>query len=390
MLDHLDREVFQAGEHIFCQGDEGDCAFLIERGVVEISNPMTGASLGLLIEGDLFGEIALIDHNPRTASAMAKVETVVIQIRRSLVDELLRTTDPVIRHLLRVVLERFRSAVGKSRQAATDKAGSNDELQAAVVRDLTLLQDMTYALKDNQFELHYQPIYCLADNRLAGYEALIRWRHPRLGMIPPGQFLGLAEKAGQVREIGLWTLEQACRDWPALRQFAEVENPFMSVNVSGKQLDSADFAEQAIRIQQRLRMPPAELKLELTETTLIEYPMLASELLGALLASGNTLSLDDYGTGYGSLLYLQRYPIKTLKLDISFVKEIVNSNVSFQLVMNSIQMAKSLDLEVVAEGVESIEVAHILKSLGCDYAQGFFYSKPKPLAEFASSPPSLS
>lgn len=385
MLEHLDREVFKAGEYIFRQADEGDCAFLIESGIVEISNPLTGFKLGLLVEGDLFGEIALIDRHPRTASAMAKVDTVVIRIRRSLVEELLRTTDPVIRHLLQVVLERFRSAVGNPRQAPDGNSDSADELHASVVHDLTLLQDMAYALKDNQFELHYQPIYALADRKLAGYEALIRWRHPTLGMIPPGQFLGLAEKAGHIRDIGLWTLEQACRDWPALRRLTQVESPFICVNVSGKQLDAAGFAEQAVRIQQHMQMPPGELKLELTETTLIENPTLASELLATLLAAGNTLSLDDYGTGYGSLHYLQRYPIKTLKLDITFVREIARSNVSLKLVMSSIHMARALDLNVVAEGVESADVARILEDLGCTYAQGYLYSKPRPLNELCAA-----
>lgn len=387
MLEHLSREIFQAGECIFRQGDEGDCAYLIEGGIIEILNPATGASLGLLVEGDLFGEIALIDHNPRTATAVARVETVVIPVRRGLVEELLRTTDPVIRHLMKVVLERFRSAVGRNGQAAPGEDATGHDLQASVVRDLTLLQDMSHALRADQFELHYQPIYALADNRLAGYEALIRWRHPRLGMVPPGQFLGLAEKAGQIREIGLWTLEQACRDWPTLKKLTEVASPFISVNVSGRQLDAKDFARQVIEIQERMGMAPADLKLELTETTLIEYPTLAGELLSSLLAAGNTLSLDDYGTGYGSLLYLQRYPIRTLKLDITFVREIANSSLNFQLVLNSIQMAKSLALEVVAEGVETIEAARILKSLGCDFAQGYYFCKPKPLAELCLAPP---
>ncbi|MGI9134059.1 MAG: EAL domain-containing protein, partial [Rhodoferax sp.] len=210
---------------------------------------------------------------------------------------------------------------------------------------------------------------------------LIRWRHPLIGLSSPLEFLGLAEETGLIRPIGLWVLERACMDWPALRSLCNVEKPFLSVNVSATQLVGNDFVGQAIATQQQHGMPPDELKLELTETGLIEHRALAQEQLQRLCEFGNSIALDDYGTGYSGLEHLQSYRFKTLKLDQSFIREMLNSSLSFQLVMSSIDMAKSLLLDLVAEGIETEEIARILKLLGCDYGQGYLYSKPKPLAE---------
>ena len=390
MLDLLDRKRFTAGDLIFQKGEAGDCAFLIESGQVEISDPDVGCVLARICAGELIGEIALIDQHPRTASARAVQDTVLIEVKRERVEQLLQGTDPIIRHLLNVVLMRFRSirttGSGSALLISESAIAAADLLQVTAAQKLTLLQDMSYALDVSQFVLHYQPIYQLQDHSLAGFEALIRWNHPTLGLVPPMSFLGLAEETGLIKKMGLWVLDQACRDWPQLRTLTRSENPFISVNVSAKQLADGLFATDAIGIQREHRMLAAELKLELTESTLIESPELVQRQLAQLTELGNSIALDDYGTGFSTLENLQNYRFHTIKLDQRFIREMLNSSLSFQIVLSSIDMIRSLQMDAVAEGIESAELARVLTDLGCQYGQGYLFGRPKPLAALLQSP----
>lgn len=219
MLNNLNREIYDIGEIIFKEGDAGDCAYLIEEGTIEISVLVDGQQLNVNKIGkkELFGEVALIDHQPRTATAKALEKSVLIIIQRALVNELLEKTDPIVRHLLLVVLDRYRNKRGNSQPHSTEQqlaeiSTKRNSIRGEATHKLTLANDITRALSKDEFELHYQPICDLATTQVAGYEALIRWRHPTQGMMPPLDFLWLAEQTGQIREVGLWTLERACRD----------------------------------------------------------------------------------------------------------------------------------------------------------------------------------
>lgn len=390
MLDLLDRRRFTAGDLIFQKGEPGDCAYLIESGQVEISDPDSGCVLARIGEGELIGEIALIDRHPRTASARAVQSTVLIEVKRERVEQLLQDTDPIIRHLLNVVLRRFRNirstGAGSALLISEPAIASADLLQVTAAQKLTLLQDMSHALAVSQFVLHYQPIYRLCDRSLAGFEALIRWNHPTLGLVPPMAFLGLAEETGLIKKIGLWVLEQACGDWPQLRTLTRSDNPFVSVNVSARQLADGQFATDAMRIQRAHQMPAAELKLELTESSLIKSPAQAQEQLGQLIDLGNSIALDDYGTGFSTLENLQNYRFHTIKLDQRFIREMLNSSLSFQIVMSSIDLIRSLQMDAVAEGIESADLARVLTELGCQYGQGYLFGRPKPLAALLLKP----
>lgn len=390
MLDLLDRRRFSAGDLIFRKGEPGDCAFLIESGQVEISDPDSGCVLARIGEGELIGEIALIDQHPRTATAHAVQDSVLIEVRRERVEQLLHDTDPIIRHLLNVVLKRFRNirttGAGSALLISEPAIAAADLLQVTAAQKLTLLQDMNHALATSQFVLHYQPIYQLRDHSLAGFEALIRWNHPLLGLVPPMSFLGLAEETGLIKQIGLWVLEQACRDWPQLRTLTRSDSPFVSVNVSARQLADGMFATDAIRIQHQHAMPPAEMQLELTESTLIKSPEQAQEQLLRMTELGNSIALDDYGTGFSTLENLQNYRFHTIKLDQRFIREMLNSSLSFQIVMSSIDLIGSLQMDVVAEGIETADLARVLTEMGCKYGQGYLFGRPKPLAALLQMP----
>lgn len=383
MFDKFDRNVFQKNEIVFKKGDVGDCAYLIEEGAIEILD-FTGSvekRINLIEKGELFGEFALIDHQPRMATARAAEKTVLIPIQRRVIDNLLDNCDPILRHLLLVILQRFRSTGKQPPLSEEDHAQikRHNAAKGVATQKISLAHGITRALARDEFALYYQPICNLQDGQIAGFEALIRWNHPTDGLIPPMDFIWLAEQTGLIRELGLWTLERACRDWPHLRQFAVGDAPFVSVNLSPNQLTAEGLVCDVQRIMARYAMPPAELKLELTETVVVERPEQASQILNQLIGLGCTLALDDYGTGYSGLEHLQRYPIKTLKLDRAFIAPMLASEGSAEIVQSSIKLAHILGMRVVAEGIETGDVREALMKLGCEYGQGWLFGKPIPL-----------
>lgn len=391
MFDELDREVFAAGEQIFKAGDAGDCAYLIEKGSVEVSIMDQGVErlVSSLGKNEMFGEIALIDHQPRTATVRAAEKTVLVPIRRKLVDGLLEKSDPILRHLLLVVLERFRSKQGGSAKSAPgaevspEQSTHRSSLKGEATQKLLIAHGVTRALAREEFELYYQPICNLADGNIAGFEALIRWHHPTDGVIPPMDFLWLAEETGLIRELGLWTLERACRDWPALRQYSDYKLPFVSVNLSPNQLTCESLVDDVKAIIARHNMPATELKLELTETVMVEHPEIALRILDRLVELGSSLALDDYGTGHSGLENLQRYPVGTLKIDRAFIEPLMGSAQSLEIVRSSIDLAHSLGMNVVAEGVETGAAREKLLELGCDFGQGWHFGRPAALQDLA-------
>ncbi|MDH4286071.1 MAG: EAL domain-containing protein [Gallionella sp.] len=390
MFDELDRVIFSAGEQVFKEGDAGDCAYLIEKGAVEVFVTDHGVErkISSLGKGEMFGEVALIDHQPRTATIRAVEQTVLVPIPRELVAGLLEKSDPVLGHLLLLILERFRSMHG-SHQAPAASAKTPYQVDRRIAlkgeanQKLELAHGIAHALANSEFELYYQPISNLADGRIAGFEALIRWHHPANGVVQPMDFLWLAEQTGSIREIGLWTLERACRDWPTLRQYTDYETPFVSVNLSATQLTSEALVDDVKAIIARHGMEITELKLELTETVMVEYPEIALKILNKLIELGSGLALDDYGTGHSGLTHLQRYPIGTLKIDRAFIAPMLESAQSHEIVRSSIELAHTLGMNVVAEGVEEPEVSAKLLEIGCDFGQGWHFGRPAALHDLA-------
>ncbi len=389
MFDELDREIFKRGQQIFKVGDPGDCAYLIEEGSVEVLNSRHGREyrIRLLGKGEMFGEVALIDHQPRTATVRAVEDTVLVPISRKLVEELLAKSDPILHHLLLVILDRFRDEKILSADQSLRVPVSHEEydrrkaLEGEATHKLALAHGLARALSHDEFQLHYQPICRLSDGRIAGFEALLRWQNPTNGLMQPLDFLWLAEQTGLVRDLGLWTLERACRDWPQLRQSAGVTAPFVSVNLSAAQLAGESLAKDVKDIMVRHHMAASELKLELTETVIIEHPDIALQVLTELTNLGCSLALDDFGTGYSGLGHLQRYPIGTIKVDRAFTTPMLESAQSLEIVRSSIDLAHSLGMNVVAEGVETKALHDKLLELGCDFGQGWYYGEPVSLPE---------
>jgi diguanylate cyclase (GGDEF)-like protein/PAS domain S-box-containing protein len=250
----------------------------------------------------------------------------------------------------------------------------------AVARRRALETDMQLALRRNEFSLYYQPIVDLDENRLAGVEALIRWRHPERGLVAPDAFIPVAEETGFIVDIGLWALEAACRQL-ALWQAAG-RNLYMSLNISGRQIPDGLPPQALAAAIARHGVEPWRLVLEITEGVLMEDVAKAQQWLAAVREQGMRFYLDDFGTGYSSLSYLKRFPVSTVKVDRAFVRDMHNDASDRALVGAIVAMAKSLGMSVVAEGVETLEQLDLLRAMGCRYGQGYYFSKPVPVADF--------
>jgi diguanylate cyclase (GGDEF)-like protein len=253
-------------------------------------------------------------------------------------------------------------------------------LHQAVVRRLERLAAFEQALERGELRLFYQPVVALDDHRLVGAEALVRWEHPTEGLIPPAEFIPLAEESGLIVPMGRWVLQQACADLQRWRQMPGfTDRPFrVSVNVSPRQLQSPDFLDVLDSVMERYEIPQQALMLEITEGLLIQESLEVMMRLDSLRQRGVLLALDDFGTGYSSLSYLNRFPIQVLKIDRSFVNG-MDGDAERLSILNAISaLARSLGLHVVAEGIEHESQATQLLAMGCAYGQGFLFGRPGP------------
>jgi EAL domain-containing protein (putative c-di-GMP-specific phosphodiesterase class I) len=233
------------------------------------------------------------------------------------------------------------------------------------------------AVERQQFQVHYQPIVSLATGNITGFEALVRWIHPTRGMVSPAEFIPLAEETGLIQLIDRWVLREACFQLSAWQELFSPEIPLtMSVNLSSVQLAQLGLIERLDQIIKETGIQGHNLKLEITESAIMENATTGTVMLKQLKALGVQLSIDDFGTGYSSLARLHQLPIDTLKIDRSFVSQMGDDSESLEIVRTIITLAHSLEMDVIAEGVETTEEWQQLRSLNCEYAQGYFFSKP--------------
>lgn len=245
----------------------------------------------------------------------------------------------------------------------------------------TLEIELQTAIEQRQFELYFQP-QVDHTHRVQGAEALIRWRHPQHGIVFPDAYIPLAEQTGLIQSIGDWMLGSACAQIKSWQNHEATRHLTLSVNVSARQMHHPSFVTNIITIVQRHGIDPRLLRLELTESVLLENMELTAAKMHELGAQGIRFDLDDFGTGYSSLQYLKKLPLHQLKIDQSFVSDIEFDGNDRAIVQTIIAMAQSLNLEVIAEGVETEKQEQILSSMGCLHYQGYRFGKPVPLDEF--------
>lgn len=262
--------------------------------------------------------------------------------------------------------------LGKDRYEIKDPSEPN-----AAPNRLRIEHDLRKALQNNEFVVHYQPIVQLPDCRITSFEALIRWQHPVRGLVGPGDFLPIADEIGLTPQIGSWVLKEACRQMHMWNSAVPDTDPVtICVNLMAKQFDPYRLFAEVKQVIQETGIDPRTLELEVTETLTMQHALHAEEIFRELSTLGVTFSLDDFGTGYSSLTYLQRFPVRKLKIDRSFISGIDRSPESFAIVETIVKLGHILGMTVVGEGIETLEQMNILRGLGCDLGQGYLFSRP--------------
>ena len=271
------------------------------------------------------------------------------------------------------------TAMYQAKDAGRDAVAVFDpSMRDRASRRLALERDLHHAVERKQLQLHYQPIIDLVSGRVSGFEALLRWEHPSWGQIPPLSFIPVAEDTGLIVEIGAWVMREAARQLATWRATIPGGSDLsMAVNLSARQLRDHDIVDRVARAIVDSQVPANSITLELTESTLMENPATAAELLGALKQLGVSIAIDDFGTGYSSLAYLRRFPVDAVKIDRAFVDDLDRDDTAEEtLIAAIVAMAGALSVETIAEGVETEAQHERLRVLGCDEAQGYLFSRP--------------
>jgi len=389
-------QIYKKGHIIFSESEAGSCAYIITKGKVNLYILVDGKStlISTLDKGQVFGEMSLIDNQIRSATAKAVEETELIAISRSYFNEKLQSADEFILLLLNITLERYREMRVRLENISSEETINREKLLVCqnnhsklkdtlnTTQQLELENNLRLAFEQKHLELFYQPIISLETNQIAGCEALIRWRHPEQGLIPPIEFIGLAEESGLIVPIGLWIIEEACL---ALNQFNKLSAKnisFISINLSGRQFTPPDLVENIKQIFETHKIDPSKVKFEITESILMANPIKTVNTLNEIKKLGSHIAIDDFGTGYSSFSYLHRFPIDSLKIDRSFTSTMQENPKSFEIVKSLCALANSLGMSVIAEGIEHEWENSNLKKLNAEFGQGYLYSKPLPQNEF--------
>lgn len=393
--DSFERVVVGAGAEVFREGDIGVCAYFIERGRVAMTLERNGEVIKLAERGpgEMFGEMAIIDRRPRTATVKALQDAEFLIITQEQLDRRLEDADPILRICLQVILNRYRDTVAQlgalqvgdapALSAAASANAAEIQDAAAAMQEIKLERELETAIQQEDFELHFQPIVDLSNGWLAGFESLVRWRHETRGLISPMVFIPTAEASGLIVPLGRLCLEQACAGLSSFTRLREgaprvTDDLFVSVNVSGRDFNDRDFVAHIGRTLDAAGADPRRLKLEITETMLMQHPERAVQALEQCRFKGLSIAIDDFGTGYSSLGYLHKFPIDTLKIDRSFVMAMHDDARSMKIIQSILTMARQLNIPVVAEGIETEKDAIVLRDLGCEYGQGYHFARPMP------------
>jgi diguanylate cyclase (GGDEF)-like protein len=261
--------------------------------------------------------------------------------------------------------------MGKAKYVIFDK-----EMRSQVVTKLKLENDLRVALDHQEFDIYYQPIISIGNNSIAGFEALLRWHHPELGLIAPASFIPIAEETGMILEIGQWVLEKACRQVIKWQKDTGIRNLNLSINISYRQFCHPNFLKLIRETLRLTQFDPYCLNLEITENILMDNSAETRQLMSQLRELGISIHIDDFGTGYSSLSYLQRFPINTLKIDRSFINQLGENGENAEIVRTILVLAHELGVDCIAEGIETRSQLEQLRRLNCNFGQGFFIGRP--------------
>ena len=381
------RKVFKAGETILKQGEAGDSAYIIEEGKVEIRfKDAEGRErvLGTRGANAMIGEMAIIDNAPRTATIVALEDCKLLEITQHDFSRRLESADSVLKMATQVILTRYRDTLTRAEIWGERYQWPPAEMvelsyveKADAVQTITIANEFKDALLTKFVQLYYQPIISLKTGEITGFEALMRWNHPKKGFISPAIFIPVAEESGLIIEASKWALREACHALKRIEAAVGMERKlYMSVNFSSADFSSDDFVTNVYNTISESDVAPEQVHLEITERVLIQQPDRAKDTLRMCRKAGMGIAIDDFGTGYSSLSYLHYFPIDTLKIDQTFVRDMHKNEHSLALVNSIVTLGQNMHMTTVAEGVEVREEAHKLREMGCELAQGYLFAKP--------------
>lgn len=379
---------FKAGEVIMSQGEMGSCAYFIQEGRVRIVVEKADGSfldMGTRGPGSIIGEMAIVDNQPRSATIESLENCTLLEITKEDFARSVKGANPIVRLISQVILMRYRDILRRSHTLTEDGPGcpSPEDSERAyaeqtnVVESIKLANEFKVAIAAKQLILHYQPIYSISTGKVLGFEALMRWQHPQRGLVPPDEFIPMAEDSGLIIEACRWALGEVCEMLARLDAVRpDLKDLYVSVNFSATDFEESNFLEAFSEILQRNSTPAKRIHIEITERLLLKKPKNVKETLDNCRKLGMKVVIDDFGTGYSSLSYLHQYPIDTLKIDRSFIHNMRSDKAVLGLVKSILTLRENMDIDIVAEGVEELEEAQLLSQLNCDSAQGYYFSRP--------------
>jgi len=384
-------EYFQAGTVLFREGEHGDRAYLIESGILEISTCSQGERfvLRMLGPGEIVGEMAIIDDAPRSATVEVVADAKLRVIMRDQLQHRLQKADPVLQMLMRLVMARYRCSVDTLKKVARAQSQGTDEESVdldghAALDKFRMEAELRNAIKRQQLAVFYQPIMALDRGKISGFEALIRWQQNPFAFIPPETFIPLAEETNLIAAVDTFVFKQAVEDIQRITDCnCGSKHPFIGINVSARQFADTGYLNTARDIIRHAGLDPSMVKLEITETQIMD-PANANKWITTAKDYGFGVALDDFGTGYSSLSQLLSLDVDTIKIDQSFVHNLGDLGRSDAMVQGIIALAKSMDLGVIAEGIETQQQESMLSYLNCPLGQGFRLGRPMSVEQVIS------
>ena len=383
------------GEDILRQGESGEYAYIIDSGRVEILIENNNGEIERIEEGpgSLFGEVALLARTKRAATVKAVEDCTLITVTPDDFIRRIEAADPILRMVTKNLISYCRNKL----ELEDDHSAPYDDVRAKMknktlsghtqelVSSIKMEHALNKAIEQNELQLYYQPIINLESFNTCGFEALMRWKHPTDGMIPPNVFIPVAEDTGLIVKLSEWALREATAALERIQAMPNApENLYCSVNFSSHDLSKPSFLDELVEAVNNTKLHPRQIKIEITERLLILQPEVAAKTLKACKDAGFSIAIDDFGTGYSSLSYLQDFPIDTLKIDRAFVQKMATDKTSEELIRTIIQLGKTLNMDIIAEGAEEAHEVEKLKELNCDMVQGYYFAKPMPEDELAS------
>ncbi len=377
------RKELTKGQVLFKEGDKPDHAYLIEHGEIEVSSNKSDEKiiLGVLNQGDILGEMAVIDNAPRSADAIAITDCTLVVISKDQVVERLVKSDPIIRSLLTSLLRRYRSTLAtlKGQEEVLSFADTNI-FERITIDKIRLEGQLRSAIANQSLDLRFQPILDIAQNKIAGFEALVRWEHPEHGFISPDEFVSLAEETSLIVEVGEYVIDQACEAIKLLADKSQQTDLFMAINVSARQLSHPGLIDRVIKRVEKANLPDGSLKLEITEGLALDSKD-TQRIIQVCHQNGIKVALDDFGTGYSNLTLLHKLKFDTIKIDQAFARGIVEDSNSMILVKTIATMCEKLGANALVEGIETELMLEIVAKIGIKYGQGYFIGMPKTINE---------